>query len=125
MSKDITKYNTCLFAERVMPRVKDLFSDGEDKWWPKPMAKGQRAAVPAFARRAGHRELASDDRLDTGFARRHREFERAEQRIGLAEQHDAAAGRGGRKLGVDHTTVARRIEQLEGALGCRQRAPGL
>ena len=28
--------------------VKDLFGDWEDKWWPKPMAKGQRAAVPAF-----------------------------------------------------------------------------
>ena len=25
----------------------------------------------------------------------------------------------GKRLGVDHTTVARRIEQLEGALGCR------
>jgi alkanesulfonate monooxygenase SsuD/methylene tetrahydromethanopterin reductase-like flavin-dependent oxidoreductase (luciferase family) len=48
MSKDTTKYNTRLFAEKVMPHVKDLFSDWEDKWWPKPMAKGQRAAVPAF-----------------------------------------------------------------------------
>jgi hypothetical protein len=49
MSKDVTKYNTRLFAEKVMPKVKDLFSDWEDKWWPKPMAKGQRAAVPAFS----------------------------------------------------------------------------
>ncbi len=48
MSKDTTKYNTRLFAEKVMPRVKDLFGDWEDKWWPKPMARGQRAAVPAF-----------------------------------------------------------------------------
>jgi len=48
MSKDVTKYNTRLFAEKVMPKVKDLFGDWEDKWWPKPMAKGQRAAVPAF-----------------------------------------------------------------------------
>jgi hypothetical protein len=48
MSKDTTKYNTRMFAEKVMPHVKDLFSDWEDKWWPKPMAKGQRAAVPAF-----------------------------------------------------------------------------
>ena len=48
MSKDTTKYNTRLFAEKVMPKVKDLFGDWEDKWWPKPMAKGQRAAVPAF-----------------------------------------------------------------------------
>ena len=48
MSKDTTKYNTRLFAEKVMPKVKDLFGEWEDKWWPKPMAKGQRAAVPAF-----------------------------------------------------------------------------
>jgi hypothetical protein len=48
MSKDVTKYNTRLFAEKVMPHVKDLFSEWEDKWWPKPMAKSQRAAVPAF-----------------------------------------------------------------------------
>jgi alkanesulfonate monooxygenase SsuD/methylene tetrahydromethanopterin reductase-like flavin-dependent oxidoreductase (luciferase family) len=48
MSKDTTKHNTRMFAEQVMPRVKDLFDDWEDKWWPKPLAKGQRAAVPAF-----------------------------------------------------------------------------
>jgi hypothetical protein len=48
MSKDTTKYNTRLFAEKVMPKVKDLFGDWEDKWWPKPLAMGQRAAVPAF-----------------------------------------------------------------------------
>jgi hypothetical protein len=48
MGKDTTKYNTRLFAEKVMPKVKDLFSDWEDKWWPKPMAHGQRAAVPGF-----------------------------------------------------------------------------
>jgi hypothetical protein len=48
MSKDTTKYNTRLFAEKVMPKVKDLFGEWEDKWWPKPMDKGQRAAVPAF-----------------------------------------------------------------------------
>ena len=48
MSKDTTKYNTRLFAEKVMPKVKDLFGDWEDKWWPKPMAKGQRASVPSY-----------------------------------------------------------------------------
>jgi alkanesulfonate monooxygenase SsuD/methylene tetrahydromethanopterin reductase-like flavin-dependent oxidoreductase (luciferase family) len=48
MSKDTTKYNTRLFAEQVMPKVKDLFGEWEDKWWPKPLAKGQRASVPAF-----------------------------------------------------------------------------
>ena len=48
MSKELTKYNTRLFAEQVMPKVKDLFGDWEDKWWPKPLARGQRASVPAF-----------------------------------------------------------------------------
>ena len=48
MSKDTTKYNTRMFAEKVMPKVKDLFEGWEDKWWPKPLAKSQRAAVPAF-----------------------------------------------------------------------------
>jgi hypothetical protein len=37
-----------MFAEKVMPKVKDLFGEWEDKWWPKPLAKGQRATVPAF-----------------------------------------------------------------------------
>ena len=48
MGKNLAKYNTQLFAEKVMPKVKDLFGDWEDKWWPKPLAKGQRASVPAF-----------------------------------------------------------------------------
>jgi len=48
MSKDTTKYNTRMFAEKVMPHVKDLFAGWEDKWWPQPMARSQRAAVPAF-----------------------------------------------------------------------------
>lgn len=39
MSKDLTRYNTRLFAERVMPQIKDLFDDQwEDHWWIKPMA---------------------------------------------------------------------------------------
>jgi hypothetical protein len=48
MSKETTKYNTRMFAEKVMPKVKDLFSEWENKWWPKPMDKRHRAAVPAF-----------------------------------------------------------------------------
>ncbi len=47
MSKDLTNYNTKLFAEKVMPQIKDIFDDKwEDHWWPKPMAKAERA-VPA------------------------------------------------------------------------------
>jgi alkanesulfonate monooxygenase SsuD/methylene tetrahydromethanopterin reductase-like flavin-dependent oxidoreductase (luciferase family) len=48
MSKGTTLYNTKMFAEKVMPRVKGLFSEWEHKWWPKPMAKSQRATIPAF-----------------------------------------------------------------------------
>ena len=48
MSKELTKYNTKLFAEQVMPKLKPLFSEWENKWWPKPMEKSARAALPAF-----------------------------------------------------------------------------
>jgi alkanesulfonate monooxygenase SsuD/methylene tetrahydromethanopterin reductase-like flavin-dependent oxidoreductase (luciferase family) len=49
MSKELTKYNTKLFAEQVMPKLRPMFSEWEDKWWPKPMDKGSRATVPVFA----------------------------------------------------------------------------
>jgi alkanesulfonate monooxygenase SsuD/methylene tetrahydromethanopterin reductase-like flavin-dependent oxidoreductase (luciferase family) len=49
MGKETTQYNTRMFAEKVMPKVKDLFADWEHKWWPKPMARRERAAVPAFS----------------------------------------------------------------------------
>ncbi len=49
MSKELTKYNTGLFAEKVMPKLQPLFSEWEHKWWPKPMQKEQRAAPSAFA----------------------------------------------------------------------------
>jgi hypothetical protein len=31
-----------------MPRLKEVFAEWEDRWWPKPMARVERAAVPAF-----------------------------------------------------------------------------
>jgi len=44
MGAELARYNTRLFAERVMPQVGNLFDDEwEDRWWPKPMAKQQRA----------------------------------------------------------------------------------
>jgi len=44
MGGDLTRYNTKLFAERVLPQIKDLFDDEwEDQWWPKPMPSQQRA----------------------------------------------------------------------------------
>ncbi len=48
MSKGLAKYNTKLFAEKVMPRLKPLFAEWEDKWWPQPMDTSGRAEVPAF-----------------------------------------------------------------------------
>jgi alkanesulfonate monooxygenase SsuD/methylene tetrahydromethanopterin reductase-like flavin-dependent oxidoreductase (luciferase family) len=49
MGKDLTRYNTRLFAEKVMPQLEDLFSEWEDRWWPQPMERHLRAEVPAFA----------------------------------------------------------------------------
>ncbi|MEC7488389.1 MAG: LLM class flavin-dependent oxidoreductase [Pseudomonadota bacterium] len=38
MSKDLTRYNTDLFARNVMPQIRDLFEDQwEDHWWPQPL----------------------------------------------------------------------------------------
>jgi hypothetical protein len=48
MSKELTRYNTKLFAERVMPQMKDLFSEWEDRWWPQPMAAAARASLAPF-----------------------------------------------------------------------------
>ncbi len=49
MSKELTKYNTRLFAEKVMPKLQPLFSEWENRWWPKPMERQARAALPPFA----------------------------------------------------------------------------
>ena len=48
MSKDLTRYNTKLFADQVMPKLKGHFPGWEDRWWPQPMAAAQRAEIPAF-----------------------------------------------------------------------------
>ncbi|MGE3246667.1 MAG: hypothetical protein AB7J19_10085, partial [Beijerinckiaceae bacterium] len=45
MSAQLTRYNTDLFAKKVLPQIKDLFEDEwEDKWWPRPMANQRRAS---------------------------------------------------------------------------------
>jgi alkanesulfonate monooxygenase SsuD/methylene tetrahydromethanopterin reductase-like flavin-dependent oxidoreductase (luciferase family) len=48
MNKDLAKYNTGLFAEKVLPQLRGVFSEWEDRWWPKPMAREDRAALPSF-----------------------------------------------------------------------------
>jgi alkanesulfonate monooxygenase SsuD/methylene tetrahydromethanopterin reductase-like flavin-dependent oxidoreductase (luciferase family) len=48
MQKDLAKYNTGLFAQKVLPQLRDVFTEWEDRWWPRPMARGERATVPSF-----------------------------------------------------------------------------
>ncbi len=48
MNKELTRYNTRLFAEKVMPTLKKFYSEWEHRWWPKPMDAGQRADIPAY-----------------------------------------------------------------------------
>jgi len=45
MSKDLVKYNTQLFAEKVMPQLDGVFSEWDDRWWPKPMDRSARASL--------------------------------------------------------------------------------
>lgn len=44
MSHELTKYNTQLYAEQVLPQITDLFSEWENRWWPEPMASAERRA---------------------------------------------------------------------------------
>jgi len=48
MNKELTRYNTDLFAKKVMPQLTGLFSEWENRWWPKPMEHRLRAEVPAY-----------------------------------------------------------------------------
>jgi len=48
MGKDLAKYNTRLFAERVMPQLTDVFAEWEDRWWPQPMNRDSRAPLAPF-----------------------------------------------------------------------------
>jgi alkanesulfonate monooxygenase SsuD/methylene tetrahydromethanopterin reductase-like flavin-dependent oxidoreductase (luciferase family) len=46
MSKELTLYNTELFAKRVMPQLRGLFeNEWENRWWPKPLPRDERALV--------------------------------------------------------------------------------
>ena len=49
MSKELTMYNSKLFAEQVKPQITSLFDDQwEDRWWPQPMAAADRAMPQPF-----------------------------------------------------------------------------
>jgi alkanesulfonate monooxygenase SsuD/methylene tetrahydromethanopterin reductase-like flavin-dependent oxidoreductase (luciferase family) len=43
LDQEHTRKNTALFAQEVMPSLRDLWSEWRDYWWPKPMAE---RAVP-------------------------------------------------------------------------------
>lgn len=44
MSRDVAMYNTKLYADHVLPQLKDMWDDEwENRWWPKPMAQVQRS----------------------------------------------------------------------------------
>jgi hypothetical protein len=45
----LAAYNTKLFAEQVMPKLRGLLSEWEDRWWPQPMPRPERAAPVPFA----------------------------------------------------------------------------
>ncbi|MCA8926943.1 MAG: LLM class flavin-dependent oxidoreductase [Alphaproteobacteria bacterium] len=52
MNKQLTQYNTRIFAEKVMPQLQDLFTnEWEDRWWPKPLPRAEQA-VPMARNRA-------------------------------------------------------------------------
>jgi alkanesulfonate monooxygenase SsuD/methylene tetrahydromethanopterin reductase-like flavin-dependent oxidoreductase (luciferase family) len=52
MGKDLAAYNTRLFAEKVLPQLRDVFAEWEDRWWPAPMAGAERAPISRFAPQA-------------------------------------------------------------------------
>ena len=45
MGKELAAYNTRLFAEQVLPQLKPLFAEWEDRWWPQPMERDLRAPL--------------------------------------------------------------------------------
>jgi hypothetical protein len=52
MGKELAKYNTKLFAEKVLPQLTDVFPEWEDHWWPQPMARETRATLAPFRQSA-------------------------------------------------------------------------
>ncbi|MEL0013696.1 MAG: LLM class flavin-dependent oxidoreductase, partial [Rhodospirillales bacterium] len=44
MSRDVAMYNTKLYAEQVLPQLKDMWDDEwQNHWWPKPMTADHRS----------------------------------------------------------------------------------
>ena len=51
MNNEETRRNTTLFAEKVLPRLRDIWKDSgyEDHWWPSGAARGPRAVAAKSA----------------------------------------------------------------------------
>lgn len=49
MSREQTTKNTALYAKEVMPHMKNLWSEWEDHWSPRPLAREQRVDVAPLA----------------------------------------------------------------------------
>ena len=47
MDHELAKYNTDLYAKKVMPQLADLFAEWENRWWPVPLAADARYAACA------------------------------------------------------------------------------
>jgi alkanesulfonate monooxygenase SsuD/methylene tetrahydromethanopterin reductase-like flavin-dependent oxidoreductase (luciferase family) len=48
LNRERTMFNTQLFAEKVLPNLRDIWEgEWEDKWWIKPLASSKRATVGA------------------------------------------------------------------------------
>ncbi len=48
MGKELAFHNTELFAKRVVPQLRGLFeNEWENRWWPKPLPRDERAVVAA------------------------------------------------------------------------------
>jgi alkanesulfonate monooxygenase SsuD/methylene tetrahydromethanopterin reductase-like flavin-dependent oxidoreductase (luciferase family) len=49
MNKQLTRYNSRLFAEKVMPTLQKFYREWEHRWWPQPMDTALRAFAPPAA----------------------------------------------------------------------------
>lgn len=56
MPRELASKNTELFATEVMPHLRNMWSDYEDRWWPKPL-KGSQMARPVEFTQTLQREM--------------------------------------------------------------------
>ena len=69
MPMEKTLYNTEMFAKRVIPQLRDIWSEYEDHWMPNPLAADDRAtprAVPGREIAAGNLSAAPAEAAPAG-----------------------------------------------------------